>query len=65
MKESLRHEIQATQAGISQEQRQRDLKEQSRANISEIKTWEDRNFEKKQQKMKNRTDELIEQYRQD
>lgn len=50
---------------FSLEQRQQELKSQSRTVISELKERLDRNFEKNSQRKKTRTDELIEQYRTD
>ena len=65
MKESLKHEIQATNEGYSEEERQIKLQEESRKQMLELKDRLDRNYDKNSQRKKGRIDELIEQHRQD
>lgn len=63
MKESLRHEIKATNEGISEEKRQADYREKSRIVIQELKERLDKNYDRNSQRKKQRHEEVIEQYR--
>ena len=65
MKESLKHEIQANLAGISDEQRREDLRQQSRTIVKELKDRLDSKFDKESIRKKNRTEEQIGQLKKD
>lgn len=60
MKESLKHEIKASQEGVSEEQRQYELKEKSRTAIQDLREQLERNFEKNSTRKKDRISNLIE-----
>ena len=65
MKESLKHEIQANLAGISDEQRREDFRQQSRTIVKELKDRLDSKFDKESIRKKNRTEEQIGQLKKD
>ena len=65
MKESLKHEIQVNLAGISDEQRREDLRQQSRTIVKELKDRLDSKFDKESIRKKNRTEEQIGQLKKD